>query len=145
MFVSQLLLSTSIWLLHLTSGQVVEDKGSQELNNRLKVCADKNDVEYDLIDRFMSPYFVTELQEDKCFIMCVGISLGYVNEFNGRIIKLEKLPAYMRPGAERGKCLQMKSGRNPCDTAYLQFTCITTASNEEPVSLDYAQQGFVDY
>lgn len=51
----------------------------------------------------------------------------------------------MQPGAKTGKCLKEISGRNPCDTAYLQFTCITTASFEEPISLDYAQHGFVDY
>lgn len=43
----------------------------------------------------MSPYFVTDLQEEKCFIMCVGMSLGYVHEYTGRIIKVEKLPAYV--------------------------------------------------
>lgn len=43
----------------------------------------------------MSPFFETDLQEEKCFIMCVGLSLGYVNEYNGRIIKLEKLPDYV--------------------------------------------------
>lgn len=50
----------------------------------------------------------------------------------------------MQAGAKRGKCLQER-GRNPCDTAYLQFICITTASYEEPISLDYASEGFVDY
>lgn len=55
-----------------------------------------------------------------------------------------KIDFQMQPGAKRGKCLQER-GRNPCDTAYVQFTCIIIASYEQPVSLDYANEGFVDY
>lgn len=51
----------------------------------------------------------------------------------------------MQPGAKKGKCLQER-GRNPCDTAYVQFTCITTASYEdERNSMDYVAEAFVDY
>lgn len=40
----------------------------------------------------MSPFFVTGDQDEKCFIKCIGIKLGYLHPQNGSIIGLNRLP-----------------------------------------------------
>lgn len=105
------------------------DNPDPEYDAAMKTCKPKfPKVTDDMIAGMCTPGYTPTMDDEKCFMLCIGESTGK-SDSKGVIIKdavLKAPPPKMNVDKLKGAidgCMAL-SGTNACDTAFVQWSCL---------------------